>query len=99
MNIVEQNIETISHFCRKYHVEKMYVFGSILTKDFSLVSDIDLLVNFGMVKPENYFDNYIDLKTNLEHFFHRSVDLVEEKTIKNPILRHSIDRNKKIIYG
>jgi len=99
MNVVEQNINTVSQFCKKHYVEKMYMFGSVLTKDFSSTSDIDFLVNFGMVKPESYFDNYIELKTNLEQLFHRSVDLVEEKTVKNPVLRRSIDRNKKLIYG
>ena len=99
MNIVEQNINAVSTFCRKHHVENMYVFGSVLTKNFSSASDIDFLVNFGKVKPENYFDNYIDLKTGLEQLFNHSVDLVEEKTVRNPVLRRSIDRNKKLIYG
>ena len=99
MNIVEQNINTVSQFCKQYNVENMYVFGSVLTKDFSLASDIDFLVNFGKVKLENYFDNYIGLKMSLEQLFNRSVDLVEEKTVRNPVLRRSIDRNKKLIYG
>jgi len=99
MNIVEQNINMVSQFCRKHCVEKMYMFGSVLTKDFSSTSDIDFLVNFGKVKPDIYFDNYIELKTNLEQLFHRSVDLVEEKNVRNPVLRRSIDRNKKLIYG
>ena len=99
MNIVEQHINVVSQFCKKHYVENMSVFGSVLTKDFSPVSDIDFLVNFKKVKPENYFDNYVDLKTNLEQFFHHSVDLVEEKTVRNPVLRRSIDRNKKLIYG
>jgi predicted nucleotidyltransferase len=99
MDVVEKNINAVSQFCRKHHVEKMYLFGSVLTKDFSLVNDIDFLVNFGDVQPEKYFDNYIDLKTNLEQLFHHPVDLVEEKTVKNPVLRRSIDRNKKLIYG
>ena len=77
----------------------MYLFGSVLTDDFSSASDIDFLVNFGKVKPEKYFDNYIDLKLSLEQVFNRSVDLIEEKTVKNPVLRRSIDRNKKLIYG
>ena len=99
MNIVEQNINAVSQYCRKHYVENMYVFGSILTKEFSPESDIDFLVNFGKVKPESYFDNYMELKTTLERLFHHSVDLVEEKTVKNPVLRRSIDRNKKLIYG
>ena len=99
MNIVEQHINTVSQFCKQHNVENMYVFGSVLTKDFSPVSDIDFLVNFGNVKLEDYFDNYIGLKMSLEQLFNRSVDLVEEKTVRNPVLRRSIDRNKKLIYG
>ena len=99
MNIVEENIRSVSQFCSQHQVENMYVFGSVLTKDFTLASDIDFLVNFGNVTPENYFDNYIELKANLERLFNRSVDLVEEQTVKNPVLRRTIDRNKKLIYG
>ena len=78
----------------------MYLFGSVLTENFTLTSDIDFFVNFGQVELEDYFDNYyIGLKTGLEQIFNCSVDLVEEKTVKNPVLRCSIDRNKKLIYG
>ena len=99
MNIVEQNIHAVSQFCKQHQVENMYVFGSVLTNDFSPASDIDFLVKFGHIEAEKYFDNFIDLKLNLEHFFNRSVDLIEEQTVKNPVLRRSIDRNKKLIYG
>jgi len=99
MNIVEQNINHIFKLLEQHNVESMYLFGSALTEDFSSTSDIDLLVNFGQIELEDYFKNYMDLKDNLEHFFNRSVDLVEEKTVKNPVLRRSIDRNKKLIYG
>jgi predicted nucleotidyltransferase len=77
----------------------MYVFGSALTGQFSPGSDIDLLVNFGQVNLPDYFDNYIEFKDALERLFKRPVDLVEEKTVKNPVLRRSIERNKKLIYG
>ncbi|MCL2329390.1 MAG: nucleotidyltransferase domain-containing protein [Bacteroidetes bacterium] len=99
MNIVEQNINQVSKLLKRHKVDTMYVFGSVLTDNFTPTSDIDFLVNFGQVKLENYFDNYIGLKDGLEKFFNRSVDLVEEKTVKNPVLRRSIDRNKKLIYG
>jgi len=99
MNIVEQNSHAVSQFCKQHQVENMYVFGSVLTKDFSSVSDIDFLVRFGHVEAEKYFDNFIDLKMSLEQLFNRSVDLIEEQTVKNPVLRRTIDRNKKLIYG
>jgi predicted nucleotidyltransferase len=99
MNIVEQNMSQVSKLLEQHNVDNIYLFGSVLTENFSPTSDIDFLVNFGQVKLENYFDNYIGLKNSLEIFFNRSVDLVEEKTVKNPVLRRSIDRNKKLIYG
>jgi predicted nucleotidyltransferase len=99
MNIVEQNIATISELCKKHNVLNMYLFGSVLTEKFSPGSDVDFMVNFGQVELLQYFDNYMALKDGLEHLLHRPVDLVEEKTIRNPVLRRSIDQNKKLIYG
>jgi predicted nucleotidyltransferase len=98
MNIVEQNINHVSKLFEQHNVDNAYLFGSVLTDNFSSTSDIDFLVNFGHVKLENYFDNYLGLKNGLEQFFNRSIDLMEEKTIKNPVLRRSINRNKKLIY-
>jgi predicted nucleotidyltransferase len=98
-NIVEQNMEIISELCKQHKVKNMYLFGSILTENFSSDSDIDLLVNFDQVNLFHYYDNYIELKDALEHLFKHPVDLIEEKTVKNPILRRSIERSKKLIYG
>lgn len=71
----------------------------MLSDRFSQDSDIDFLVLFSGVEPLEYFDNYMDFKEELEGLFSRNVDLVEIQTIKNPILKRSIDRNKKILYG
>ncbi len=89
----------IIELCKRYHVAEMYVFGSVVTDNFKKDSDIDFLVRFSGVAPLEYFDNYMDLKENLERLFSRNVDLVEIQTIKNPILKRSIDRNKIIVYG
>ncbi len=71
----------------------------MLSDRFRQDSDIDFLVLFSGVEPLEYFDNYMDFKEELEGLFSRNVDLVEIQTIKNPILKRSIDRNKKILYG
>lgn len=56
------------------------------------------LVRFSGVNPTEYFDNYMDLKENLENLLSRKVDLVEIQTLKNPILIQSIERSKTILY-
>jgi predicted nucleotidyltransferase len=47
----------------------------------------------------DYGDNYYDLKFSLENIFNRSVDLLEEKAIKNPFFRKTINQKKQLIYA
>ena len=77
----------------------MYFFGSAETDAFNETSDVDLLVSFRDFDIKQYFSNYVELKSKLEAVLKRKVDLVEEQTLKNPILIRSIERSKKLIYG
>jgi len=99
MGIIDRNIEDLKRLCLLYNVEKMYLFGSVLNSNFKNESDIDFLVKFKSIELSNYFDNYMDLKKNLEKLFGREVDLVEEQTLRNPILINSINKSKELIYG
>ena len=99
MNLINQHRRIISSLCKKYKVNELYVFGSLATGSENKQSDIDFLVKFGDVELYNYFDNYMDFKESLEKLFKRNVDLLEIQTLKNPILKRSIDRNKIKIYG
>lgn len=99
MRIIDENIEKIRALCHKHKVSKLFVFGSILTDNFKKTSDIDLLVDFSGVELYDYADNYFDLKTALEKLFNKQIDLLEDKAVKNPYLRKSIDSSKQIIYG
>ncbi|MDD2902461.1 MAG: nucleotidyltransferase family protein [Syntrophales bacterium] len=38
--------DKIAEFCRRYHIKKLAVFGSVLGPDFRADSDIDVLVEF-----------------------------------------------------
>ena len=99
MEIIKTNIEDFKKLCAIYNVEKMYLFGSSLNSRFNEKSDIDLLVKFKQIELSKYFDNYIDFKEKLESLFGREVDLLEEQTLKNPILIKSIEDSKELIYG
>ncbi|NOQ25550.1 MAG: nucleotidyltransferase domain-containing protein [Bacteroidales bacterium] len=99
MNLIKQHKSKLISLCKKYKVSELYVFGSVLTELFNKQSDIDFLVKFGDVELYDYFDNYMDFKESLESLFKRNVDLLEIQTLKNPILRRSIDRTKIKIYG
>lgn len=56
-------------------------------------------LNLKKIDLVNYFNNYMNFKEKLETLFGRDVDLVEEQTLRNPILIKSIDKSKELIYG
>jgi len=99
MGIIDQNIEDLKRLCAKYNVDKIYLFGSALNANFHQNSDLDFLVKFKSIELSKYFDNYMDFKENLEILFGREIDLVEEQTLRNPILIKSINESKELIYG
>ncbi len=99
MITMENHIEKLKLLCTLYNVDKMYLFGSAVRSDFNEKSDVDLLVKFKPIELSLYFDNYMNFKENLESLFGRNVDLVEEQTLKNPILIKSINKSKELIYG
>jgi hypothetical protein len=98
MSIVDKNIDKIQDLCLKHKVAKLFVFGSILSDRFERSSDIDFLVDFQGVDLYDYADNYFDLKTSLEKLLKRQIDLLEDKAVRNPYLRQSIDSSKQLIY-
>ena len=99
MVLIDKNIESLKKLCILYNVEKMYLFGSALTPNFTDESDIDFLVKFKSIELSEYFDNYLNFKQKLETLFNREVDLLEEQTLKNPILIKSINKSKELVYG
>ncbi len=89
----------IQALCEAYQVERLYAFGSVLTNAFSEKSDVDLIVSFKSKQNISLFKHYFGLKKELEKLFGRNVDLMEEKPIRNPILREEVEANKTLIYG
>ena len=98
MDLIRKNISALNMLCEKHKVKQLYLFGSVLNNTFTNSSDIDLLIQFYQVDLQDYFDNYMDLKEELEKLFDRQVDLVEDHAIRNPIFRKVVDREKKLIY-
>lgn len=98
MKLIDQNRDKLIELCEIHKVQEFYLFGSILTNQFDESSDIDILIQFGQVELAEYFDNYMDLKEKLEELFKRPVDLVENQSIRNPIFRRIVDREKQLVY-
>jgi len=99
MKLIDNHIDSLTELCNMYNVDKMYLFGSALNSNFNAKSDIDFLVRFKNIELSKYFENYMNFKENLKKLFGRDVDLLEEQTLRNPILIKSINRSKELVYG
>ncbi len=98
MNLIEQNKKGIIALCNQHNVDELYLFGSVLTDKFNENSDVDILIQFCNVDLYQYFDNYMNFKEQLEALLQRKVDIVENQSIRNPVFRKIIDREKQLIY-
>lgn len=100
LNIIENKLADLKKLCLKYKVKKLSVFGSVLTEDFKDSSDIDFLVSFDERTLDllDYADNYFDFIDELEKLFGRKIDLVEEKSLRNPYLIKNIEKSKQKVY-
>lgn len=99
MTLIDQHINDIKKLCADHKVKQLYAFGSVLTNRFNNESDIDLIVDFDPMDFSLYADNYFDLKFSLQKIFNRSIDLLEEKAIKNPYFRQNLNQQRQLIYG
>ena len=99
MNFFERYNNQIIELCRTCRVKSLYSFGSVNEDRFNDSSDVDLLVDFEVNDPIEYSNNYFNLKFSLEEILKRSIDLLENKALKNPILRQKIDSSRVLIYG
>lgn len=97
--LVEKKLSQLTVLCKAHQVDSLALFGSAAHGDFGDSSDLDFLVNFSSsVGLLDYADNYFGLLDQLEHLFDRPIDLVSEKSLKNPILIAEINRSKVTLY-
>ena len=95
---LDQYTDSIQQLCENHKVRNLYVFGSVIRKDFSENSDIDFIVDFNTKDPIEYADNYFSLKFALQELLKRPIDLLEERGLKNTYIKSSINNSKKLIY-
>ena len=70
---IEIDKEKIAAFCRKHHISRLALFGSVLREDFGSDSDVDVLVAFepGHVPGLAFFS----MQQELSEILARKVDL------------------------
>lgn len=98
--IIIDNQEKIFEVCKNHHVQNLYTFGSVNTEKFNIESDIDILISFKMneINIEEYVDVYFGVQFKLEEILKRKIDLVTERSIKNPYFKDELLKNRKLLY-
>lgn len=97
--LIKESYDDFLTLCRAHKVDKIYAFGSSVTDRFDPHnSDIDLGVKLNINDPADRGEALLSLWDNFEALFKRKVDLLTEESIRNPYLKASINRTKKLIY-
>jgi len=97
-NGVEMPITAIEEFCHRWRIAELALFGSVLRPDFRPDSDIDVLVTFTSDAKWGLWD-FVAIKDELEALLGRSVDLVDKRAVRNPLLRREILSHNEVIYA
>lgn len=87
--------EQISEFCRRHHIRKLALFGSILRDDFGPGSDIDVLVEFEPGHVPGLA--FLSMEEELSGILGRKVDLNTEGFL-SPYFRDRILSEAEVQY-
>ncbi len=89
----------IAQFCERWKICEFYLFGSVLRNDFRPDSDVDVMITFA---PDARWGwEFVEMKSELEEIFHRSVDLLTKASIEeshNWMRRKEILETAKLVY-
>lgn len=97
--VLANELPVVTQILRENGVKRAYAFGSVCTEQFNEASDIDLLIAFDeTLDPLQYGDNYFIIAHALESVLKRSVDLVTERSLKNPYFIAMLEQTKTAIY-
>ncbi|MCB9185413.1 MAG: nucleotidyltransferase domain-containing protein [Flavobacteriales bacterium] len=96
---IEKHLSAIQKLCKEHRVEAFHLFGSVAKGEQTENSDYDFLVRFSADVPLlEYADNYFSLLQKLRDLLQRDVDLVTEKSLKNPVLIQEILETRVPLY-
>ena len=88
--------EAVAAFCRRNHIRRLALFGSVLREDFRPESDVDVLVEFDPAHVPGL--RFVSIERELSELLGgRRVDLVTAKTLNHRI-RDQILRSAQPLY-
>jgi predicted nucleotidyltransferase len=97
--VLQHNIridqEALAAFCRRNHIRKLSLFGSVLTDRFRPDSDVDVLVEFEPGTRTGFL--FFELQEQLSELLDRRVDL-NTKGFLGPRIYPQVERESEVLY-
>ncbi|MCX6675644.1 MAG: nucleotidyltransferase family protein [Methanothrix sp.] len=87
--------EKIAEFCRRHHIRRLSLFGSVLREDFGPASDVDVLVEFEPGHTPGLV--FFSMEEELSQIIGRNVDL-NTSGFLSPCFRYRIERESEVQY-
>lgn len=89
----------IAAFCRRYKIRELALFGSVLRQDFTLESDVDVLIDFepGADKTLTLVD-LVGMQLELSNLLRRQADLVLRDGLK-PLIKDEVLNSLQVVYA
>lgn len=98
--VLQQNLridrEAIADFCRRNHIRRLSLFGSVLTDEFRPDSDVDVLVEFEPGTRLGF--NFFTIQDELSEILGRQADM-GMPTDLSKYIREKVLANTLVIYG
>ena len=88
--------EALSDFCRRNHIRRLALFGSVLRDDFAAESDVDVLVEFEPGTRVGLI-GFAGMENELSELIGRKVDLNTPRCL-NPHFRDEVLREAQTAY-
>ncbi len=98
-SIVTAHQHELELLCQRFNVKKLEIFGSAVTSHFDIEkSDLDFIVAFADESFGTLADRYLNLAEALEQLFRRPVDLLTERSIRNPYFVQEVNNTRQKVY-
>lgn len=94
---VEVPKQELADFCRRHHIRRLAVFGSVLREDFGPESDVDVLVEFEPTAQIGFIA-LSRMQRELSELLERPVDLVPKAGLK-PKIRDAVLASAEELYA
>ncbi|MBK8268082.1 MAG: nucleotidyltransferase family protein [Planctomycetes bacterium] len=97
MTVPKPAMGALSELCKRFHVRRLSLFGSVARGESRPDSDVDILVEF---EPTAVIGFIIisQFARSLEDLFHRKVDLVTTRGL-NPGIRDQVLKEAEVLFA